>query len=350
MNLELPSEALPHGWTARRPDERDIPALALLRAAVAGAATGSGTPDAGAVSSEVLGSGSWTRRQVAVLDGSGRARAWAATHDRAAGRSLIHVTIDPDLEAALADPLAASLFAWCERAAAWFSALRDRADTQLDTGAYAEDPRQQRWLESAGYSCTRRWLQMTRRVEVPHDAVAAPPSLRTGVEVRRVRRHPNGLPLAEDVQLVHWVLEKSFEDHFNAYRESFPEFAHRLQEDPGHAWDHWWLATVRDETGAVVPGGAVVCTTAGPDSGGVHGTYVEYIGVHRDARGRGVAKGLLQTVIADAAVRGRNRVGLEVDASSPTGADRLYAALGWRTSYVTESWHRDLIVHEGDHL
>lgn len=50
MNLELPSEALPHGWTARRPDERDIPALALLRAAVAGAATGSGTPDAGAVS------------------------------------------------------------------------------------------------------------------------------------------------------------------------------------------------------------------------------------------------------------------------------------------------------------
>jgi hypothetical protein len=37
-------------------------------------------------------------------------------------------------------------------------------------------------------------------------------------------------------------------------------------------------------------------------------------------------------------------VGLEVDADSPTGADRLYRGLGWTTSYVTESWHRDVPV------
>ena len=48
----------------------------------------------------------------------------------------------------------------------------------------------------------------------------------------------------------------------------------------------------------------------------------------RAARGRGVAKGLLRTVIADAAARGRDRVGLEVDADSPTGADRLYRGDG----------------------
>lgn len=337
MNLELPLAALPQGWTARHPDERDIAALALLRAAVATAATGTGTPNAGAVSSEVIESGSWTRRQIVVLDQLDRVRAWAATHDRAAGRSLIHVTIDPDLAAALADQLAASLFAWCERAAAWFSALRDRADTQLDTGAYAEDLRQQRWLESAGFSRTRRWLQMTRPVDATDAADAAPPTLRPGVEIRRVRRHPNGLPVAEDVQLVHWVLEKSFEDHFNAYRESFPEFVHRLQGTPGHAWDHWWLATVQNDEGVPVPGGAVVCTVTGP---GASGSYIDYIGVHRDSRGMGLATGLLQTVISDAASRRRTRVGLEVDASSPTNADRLYRSLGWDTSYVTESWHR----------
>jgi ribosomal protein S18 acetylase RimI-like enzyme len=61
-------------------------------------------------------------------------------------------------------------------------------------------------------------------------------------------------------------------------------------------------------------------------------------------RGRGVAKGLLRTVIADAAARGRDNVGLEVDADSPTGADRLYRGMGWETSYVTESWHRDVTV------
>jgi hypothetical protein len=53
-----------------------------------------------------------------------------------------------------------------------------------------------------------------------------------------------------------------------------------------------------------------------------------------------VAKALLRTVIADAAARGRNRVGLEVDTRSPTGAHGLYESLGWSTKYVTESWHR----------
>ena len=46
----------------------------------------------------------------------------------------------------------------------------------------------------------------------------------------------------------------------------------------------------------------------------------------------------------DAASRGRDRVGLEVDADSPTGADGLYTSMGWGTKYVTESWHRDVTV------
>jgi ribosomal protein S18 acetylase RimI-like enzyme len=62
------------------------------------------------------------------------------------------------------------------------------------------------------------------------------------------------------------------------------------------------------------------------------------------ARGRGVAKGLLRTIIADAAARGRDRVGLEVDADSPTGAAGLYTSMDWKTKYVTESWHRDVPV------
>ena len=60
-----------------------------------------------------------------------------------------------------------------------------------------------------------------------------------------------------------------------------------------------------------------------PDDSGAEGSYVDYIGVHRRARGRGVAKALLHTVVRDAHERGRNRVDLEVDAESPTGADGL---------------------------
>ena len=87
-------------------------------------------------------------------------------------------------------------------------------------------------------------------------------------------------------------------------------------------------------------GGALISSVLPPDAGGRYGSYVDYIGVHRRARGRGVAKALLHTVIADAARRDRNRVGLEVDADSETGADGLYLSLGWRTGYRTESWHR----------
>ena len=141
------------------------------------------------------------------------------------------------------------------------------------------------------------------------------------------------------------MLEESFADHFNSYRESFPEFVQRLREDPGHRWDHWWIATL-DEGGEQVPGGALVSSVLAPDEAGVEGSYVDYIGVHRRSRGRGVAKALLHTVIADAARRGRNRVGLEVDADSPTGADGLYRSMGWETKYETESWHRDVTVED----
>ena len=137
------------------------------------------------------------------------------------------------------------------------------------------------------------------------------------------------------------IRDRSFADHFNSYRESFPEFLSRLREAPGHRWDHWWIADIEVE-GQWVPGGAVVASVLPEDKQGHEGTYVDYIGVHRLARGRGVAKSLLHAVIADTARRGRNRVALEVDADSPTGADGLYESMGWVTRYRTESWHRDV--------
>ncbi len=333
--------ALPDGWTAREPDERDIAPLAMLRAAVTRAATGGGTPSVSTVLSEVTEAGSWTRRQIVVFDPEGELRGWAAAHDRAAGRTLVHVTVDPALAEEVADGLAQALFDWIEQAAIGFAKLRGLEGTQLDSGSYADDPRQRRWLDKSGYTPTRRWLQMNRPITETDTDLETLPKVREGVEVRRIRVRNNGLPVAADIQAVHWVLEASFADHFNSYRESFPEFAHRLQEDPGHSWDNWWLASVEVD-GKKITGGAIVATMLTPDASGETGAYVEYIGVHRQARGRGVAKALLATIINVAANRGDNRVGLEVDDDSPTQADQLYRSLGWETSYVTESWHKEI--------
>jgi GNAT superfamily N-acetyltransferase len=336
---------LPSGWTSRAPGLDDLPALVALRAADKEPWTGSASVDRDAVESEVAGAASWTRRQAVVLDPDGAIRGWVVVHDRAAGRTMLHVYVDRTIgDDETRDAVAAWSYTYVEQQAEEICRLREVGETRLDASPYAEDVEQRTWLARAGYTKRRTWLQMTRPVS-PEEATSLP-GPREGVTIRRVESHENGLPVAVDLQTVHDMLEKSFEDHFNSYRESFPEFLQRLREDPGHRWDHWWLAFVDPEDdpgGDHVPAGALVSTVLWENSAGHEGTYVEYIGVHRDARGRGVAKALLHTVIADAARRGRDRVGLEVDDDSPTGADGLYHSMGWVTDYVTESWFKELV-------
>ena len=359
---------LPDGWSARLPDQDDVPALVALRLADRTPWTEERSVDESAVESEVVGYASWTRRQLAVLDPGGRVRGWIAVQDRAAGRTVVALWLDRDV--ADAEAVAVGLYAWADGEGRAIARLRGLERTRMDASPFADDHVQRRWLEAAGYARRRRWLHMTR----PVDPTESHPPLRAGVTVRRVARHGNGVPVASDLQIVHLMLEESFQDHFNSYRESFPEFVQRLREDPGHRWDHWWLAFISTpldtsistpldtsistplETGIStpletgnptydshdVPAGAIVCSVLAADRTGAEGTYVDYIGVNRAARGRGVAKGLLHTVLADAAERGRDRVSLEVDADSPTRADELYVAMGWVTDYATESWFRDV--------
>jgi ribosomal protein S18 acetylase RimI-like enzyme len=345
---------LPDGWSARLPEQDDVPALVALRLRDRAPWTEEQSVDEAAVESEVVGYASWTRRQLVVLDPGGRLRGWISVQDRAAGRTVVALWLDRDLPEAGA--VAAGLYAWADGEGRAIARLRGLERTRMDASPFADDHVQCRWLEAAGYARSRRWLHMSR----PVDPAELHPPLREGVTVRRVARHENGVPLASDLQIVHLMLEESFQDHFNSYRESFPEFVQRLREDPGHRWDHWWLAfistpldtsvstPVEDSTSLdrreAVPAGAIVCSVLAADRTGAEGTYVDYIGVNRAARGRGVAKGLLYTVLEDAAERGRDRVSLEVDADSPTRADGLYVAMGWATDYVTESWFRDVVT------
>jgi len=339
--MEPLSAGLPEGHSARTPGADDLDTLVALVDRRRALTPGRGPVDPAAVTAEVVGLGSWTRRQVVVEDATGSLCGWASVHDRAAGRSDLRVVVDPDCSET--DAIASGLFDWTEAAARVVAVERDVHETRLELLLDSGDEVLKAWAAAAQQRLTRTWLNMTRPVS-PGDVVPEP---RPGVVVRRVRVHDLGdgttMPVAEDLQTVHRMLEESFEDHFNSYRESFPEFTQRLREDPGHRWDHWWLALVEID-GQLVPGGALVSTSTPADQNGVQGSYIDYIGVHTRARGRGVAKALLLTVSADAAERGRDRVGLEVDADSSTGADGLYRSMGWDTEYVTESWHRDLAL------
>ena len=339
---ELPE--LPAPWVARQPGLDDLQVLLKLRRSDKSEWTGSVHVDEAAVESEVAGLASWSRRQLVAVGDDDIPRAWVIVQDRAGGRTMVHLYVDRDLD----DPgeLAAPLYEWVERQAIDLAVLREIDETRLDASPFADDEQQLEWLTAAGYTKRRTWLHMDRPV-TPDEAHSLPEP-RPGVRIRRVETHENGLPMAHDLHIVHRMLEESFEDHFNSYRESFSEFVQRMREMPGHRWDHWWIAEVEIEDeenpGELVwlPGGALVCSVipATPDS--TASSYVEYIGVHRLARGRGVAKALLYTVIADAAERGRDTVSLEVDNDSPTGADGLYRSLGWEVDYITDSWFKDL--------
>jgi mycothiol synthase len=336
----IPAADLPTGWSALRPAETDAAELTDLLRRHEERARGWSGASVDDVTVVVSARGYRTRENVVLRDEGGAVRGWASAHDRASGRMLLVVVVDPRLDDARADRVAALLFDWADRAAVLVGGERRLAMQQIDSGAFADDDRQHRWLTTAGFRRVRTWWQMSR--PVAPDEAALDGDIRPGVRIRPVERQGSGMPSEDDLRAIHDILESSFADHFNSHEETFDEFVFRLREDPGHRWDHWWIAELVDDA-PPEPAGALVGSVSETD-GGPDGSYVEYIGVLANARGRGVAKSLLHTVIADAAARGRDRVGLEVDADSPTGADGLYTSMGWQTKYVTESWHRDVEV------
>ena len=338
---------LPRGWTVGTPDPADRFEVArlthLLRAHERDGRgwAASGVDD---VLVEVSEHGLRMRENVVVRDAGGEIHAWGSVHDRSAGRMLFVHIVERDLPDEVADACSDVLVEWAEGQARSVGAARGLATQQIDTGSFEGDERQARWLVGAGFERVRRWWQMSRPVSAEESDLVPDPERWEdgGVVLRLVRRAGSGLPDEDDLREVHDVLEGAFVDHFNSSEETFDEFLFRLREDPGHRWDHWWLAELVDGT-EPVPVGALIGTVAESRSG-PDGSYVSYLGVLESARGRGVAKALLRTIIADAARRDRNRVGLEVDADSPTGAAGLYTSMGWETAYVTESWHREVRV------
>lgn len=333
---EAAPPALLAGWCAHTPGPDDVAELHALRARHEVAARGAESATAEATSAEVAGDGAAARTHVAVRDADGAVRGWGTVHDRAAGRVLVAAVVDPDLDVATADAVATALLRWAEDAGGALARARGLDRTQLDSGAFDADPRQQRWLAAAGYAHVRTWWQMRRPVG-DDDRGLRPTG--PGVVVRRLERGTDGMPDARDLVAAHDLLERAFVDHFNHHEETFDEFLARLRADPGHRWDHWWLAELVDGD-VPEPVGVLLAGESTDAAGRATGSYVEYLGVAQAARGRGVARSLVDAVVTDAAERGRGHVGLEVDADSPTGAADLYVSLGFATRYVTQSWHR----------
>ena len=119
----------------------------------------------------------------------------------------------------------------------------------------------------------------------------------------------------------------AFKDHWGRIDEPFDNYYERrmmfIQDDPLHDPSLWFIALDGEEVA-----GISLCSPQAdedPDMG-----WVQTLGVRRPWRKRGVGLALLQHSFVEHYRRGRKSAGLGVDASSLTGATRLYEKAGMR--------------------
>lgn len=174
-------------------------------------------------------------------------------------------------------------------------------------------------FEEAGYEVVRH----SYRMEIHVRDLPADPGPPAGVVIRPMLEGEEGQ--------FYEVHEQSFEDAWLHTREPFEQWQHWFLKDPSFDPTLWFAA---ESDGEIV--GAAICNVRESEPGL---GWVRILGVLRSHRRRGIGEALLRHVFAEFASRGYERVGLGVDAESPTGAVALYERAGMhvaRTSVQLE--------------
>ena len=70
---------------------------------------------------------------------------------------------------------------------------------------------------------------------------------------------------------------------------------------------------------------------------------MRHLGVLPVARGRGIARWLLEQAAFEARERGQSALTLSVDGDNTTGATRLYESVGFVTRHVVDKWQRPVV-------
>ena len=177
-----------------------------------------------------------------------------------------------------------------------------------------------RFYRERGYEAVRGFRGMAIDLEsAPEVADVA------GIEIRPYDH-------AGDARAFHEAQQESFASHWEHRPRPWEEWAKRFDRE---TFDPtlWWGAYDGDHVAGVV----LAEEKRDPDQG-----WVDVLGVRPDYRRRGIAEALLKTAFAEFWRRGERRVGLGVDAESPTGATRVYERAGMRTLWHAIVWEKEL--------
>ena len=189
----------------------------------------------------------------------------------------------------------------------------DAAFWQVTTATYTTDHVYADAIEAAGFTSVRTYWRMILDLR---GWSATPPVAPLGVTKRVVDGEA-------DQRLLLRLRNESFADHFGeTFERNFDDYLAQLLATDGCDPSRWWIAERDGE-----PVGLCILddSKAEFDEG-----YVRTLGVVASARGRGIARWLLQCAAADAGARGRTGLALTVDGRNTTGATRLYESVGFR--------------------
>lgn len=317
--LPLPTSAHELTWRALRPE--DFPALLEFECAV------DAVDDPGSHTGlddlqerwESSGFDPGVDSMIALTP-EGRVVAYGEAFLEASGETMATVHLNGRVHPAWRrQGIGTALLRWQEgRGVQQLASCDDRLPGMLSTlvGEHADG--QRALFEAEGFSPVRWWHEM----EFLLGGTLPQTSLGAGLKIE-----PYTSSCSEQARE---TINEAFRDHWGSQPTSREEWDDaRASEDFRADWSAVAIATLADGTTDLV---GAITVESDEDEWEAHGYSfgnVDELAVKREWRGRGIARALLAQSLRAMRDSGVERATLDVDGDSPTGADALYARLGF---------------------
>jgi mycothiol synthase len=203
---------------------------------------------------------------------------------------------------------------------AWAEGRAQSGILRLWTASVLEDVREA--YEALGFHPTRHSFRMAIELEDEPE----PPTWPEGISVRTFR--------PGEERVVYDAVKETWLDTWEPMDDPYEEWSHWSYDREDFDSSLWFLACEGDEIA-----GFSLCQ---PSETRADTGWVNLLGVRRPWRRRGLGEALLRHSFVEFGRRGFPRVGLGVDAQSPTRATRLYERAGMYVERRTDFYEKEL--------
>jgi len=231
------------------------------------------------------------------------------------------------------DELYRQMLIWAESVArARIPLAPENARVIMSQGISHKDIQRRRAVESYGFELVRHFFRMEIQLADP----PADPVLPEGLTIEPI-------DIQTELRDAVFAREAIFKDHWGFVEKPIDELMeqwhHFIKSDKDFDPTLWFLAKSK---GHVVG----ICRCSGKMVEDPHMGWVNELGVRQSWRRKGLGTALLKTAFYEFYQRGKQRVGLGVDASSLTNATKLYEKAGMHITKQFDTYEMELRAGE----